>query len=88
MSTAFDNTARVRELNDRFRRSLSGGGIRVMTAGIAALSAMDQAAILARVMAFDAFTPENDPYREHDFGCIEHAVSASSGRSTPTPTIA
>ncbi len=29
--------------------------------------------ILQRVQTFDAFTPDNDPYYEHDFGSFEHA---------------
>ena len=32
----------------------------------------DRAAILAKVRKFDAFTAENDPHGEHDFGVIEH----------------
>jgi hypothetical protein len=39
----------------------------------AALSIADQVAIVDQVMAFDAFTPDNDPYGEHDFGNFEHA---------------
>jgi len=59
-------------LNDAFRRSLSGGGKRLMTAGVAALPASDQAAILAKVIAFEAFTEDDDPHGEHDFGAFEH----------------
>ena len=60
-------------LNDRFRRSLDGSGKRLMTAGIAAMSFQDQAAILGKVMEFDTFTEDNDPHGEHDFGAFEHA---------------
>lgn len=62
---------RVRSLNDEARRHLTDGKV-VVTRGIAALPEDDQAAILDRVLAFDDFTPENDPWHEHDFGAFEH----------------
>jgi uncharacterized protein DUF3768 len=68
-----DATLEIRRLNDSFRRSLSGGGKRLVTAGIAALPPQDQAGILAKVMAFEAFTEDNDPHGEHDFGAFDHA---------------
>jgi len=73
MSALTSTASRIAELNDRFRRSLSGGGHRVMTAGVASLPPDDQVGILELVMDFDAFTPENDPHGEHDFGSFEHA---------------
>ncbi len=66
-------TLTIRRLNDRFRSSLHRGGKRLMTAGIAALPPRDQAAILAKVIAFDTFTEDNDPHGEHDFGAFDHA---------------
>ena len=68
-----DATLIIRRLNDSFRRSLSGGGKRLMTAGIAALPYPDQAAILGKVMEFDQFSEDNDPHGELDFGSFEHA---------------
>jgi hypothetical protein len=68
-----DNTLTIRRLNDSFRRSLSGGGKRLLTAGVAALPAWDQAAILSKVMEHDEFTDDNDPHGEHDFGAFDHA---------------
>jgi len=61
--------ARVRTLNDRFRQSGAGGRM-LMTAGIAALPRDEQLAIVAAVMAFEAFDPDDDPYGEHDFGAL------------------
>ncbi|WP_424363142.1 DUF3768 domain-containing protein [Methylocystis parvus] len=63
---------RIRRLNDAFRRQGSGGGNLLMTAGVACLPLADQAAILRKARSFDAFTPDNDPYGEHDFGAFEH----------------
>ena len=62
------NTARIRELNDEFRRTLVGGRT-VMTRGIAARD--DLPAIIERVRGFDAFDESNDPWAEHDFGAFK-----------------
>jgi len=70
--TTTDNTARIRELNDAFRRDFPAGGKRFITDGIDALDGDDRAAILEKVRTFDAFSEDNDPHREHDFGRIEH----------------
>ena len=64
------NAATIRCLNDRFRRSLTGGRI-MLTAGVQALPQERLAALLAKLKAFEAFTDDNDPYGEHDFGAIE-----------------
>ena len=64
------SAAKIRALNDAFRRSLTGGKV-MMTAGIAALSAAMQAKVLNEVRTFDAFTADNDPHGEHDFGNFE-----------------
>ena len=42
------------------------------TGGICTLPPQDQSAIRERVEKFDAFTPDNDPYGEHDFGAFVH----------------
>jgi hypothetical protein len=67
------DTLEIRRLNDAFRRSLSGGGKVLITPGIAALPFPDQAVILGKVRTFDAFSEDNDPHGEHDFGTIDHA---------------
>ncbi|MBB4200753.1 hypothetical protein GGD83_004582 [Rhodoblastus sphagnicola] len=63
--------ARVRELNDAFRKAPHSRGKVCLTRSIAALPLSAQLAILHRVMNFDAFTEDNDPYQEHNFGAIE-----------------
>ncbi len=62
-------SAAIRDLNDQFRRSLVGGSL-ILTASIIALGSDHQALIIAAVQAFDAFTADNDPYGEHDFGSL------------------
>ena len=67
-----DQSAAIRDLNDEFRRTLTGGTL-LLTSGIIALGAEAQAQIIAAVRAFDAFTPDNDPWGEHDFGSLDFA---------------
>jgi hypothetical protein len=63
-------TARVCDLNDQLRKHHVGGRV-VMTQGIAALDPDMVIRIDQAIMAFDAFTPDNDPYGEHDFGMVQ-----------------
>src|ERR1700686_753246 len=67
MTTAYAD--KIRELNDAFRKTLAGGQS-CFTASVFALGTYFTAAALAAVRTFDAFTPDNDPYGEHDFGAI------------------
>lgn len=63
-------TERIQELNDAFRRSFSGGKV-TMTANVDALPDMVKCAALHEVAIFNAFTEDNDPHGEHDFGSFE-----------------
>jgi Protein of unknown function (DUF3768) len=54
-------------LNDAFRRTFAGGKV-MMTSGVDELPDCVKAEALAQVVRFDDFTPDNDPYGEHDFG--------------------
>ena len=67
MTTAY--TDKIRQLNDTFRKALVGGQS-CFTASAFALGPHLIAAALAAVQNFDAFTPDNDPYGEHDFGAV------------------
>ena len=67
------STATIRELNDAFRTTFSGNGDVYLTRGIDELPEEEKSAVLQRVQTFDAFTPDNDPHSEHDFGSFEHA---------------
>jgi hypothetical protein len=67
---AADTTTRIRDLNDWFRRSFLGGKV-VMTRGVADFEPTRVVMLLDRVRRFEAFTPDNDPHDEHDFGAFE-----------------
>jgi len=66
------NSERIRELNDSFRQTFTGGRV-VVTEGVDALSAKVKAEVLRRVRSFDRFDRDNDPRGEHDFGNFEIA---------------
>jgi hypothetical protein len=64
--------AKIRELNDAFRTTLDHRlGRIVITAGVDVLSNLHKGLLLEKVRTFDAFTQDNDPYEEHDFGSID-----------------
>ena len=65
-----ENTARIRALNDTFRRTFAGGKV-LMTASVQALPADLVASALDRVRSFNEFTEDNDPHDEHDFGSFD-----------------
>ena len=65
-----DASAVIRTLNDRLRKSLTGGRV-VMTAGVSALPEDVRARVIELTRTFDEFTPDNDPHQEHDFGSFE-----------------
>jgi hypothetical protein len=60
----------IAHLNDLLR-STGIGGRTVLTRGVSALPTDSLTAALRAVSAFDAFTPDNDPYGEHDCASIE-----------------
>lgn len=59
----------VRSLNDAFRQSFVGGQV-VITAGTESLPIEDKLALFEAIKTFDAFTADNDPHGEHDFGSL------------------
>lgn len=67
-----DTTKRIAELNDLCRMAMGVAGRLVKTCGISALPLVDQSAIREKVEKFDAFTEDNDPHGERDFGAFEH----------------
>ncbi|MCJ2100030.1 DUF3768 domain-containing protein [Methylobacterium sp. E-046] len=68
--TVADPIARMRALNDAFRRSFAGGQV-VETPGVVELPESDRIALLLAVRRFSTFDADNDPHGEHDFGTVE-----------------
>ena len=62
----------IAALNDLCRTAMGVAGLLIQTQGIKALPAADQSAIREKVERFNTFTPNNDPYGEHDFGAFDH----------------
>lgn len=66
------DTQRIAQLNDVARRAM-GVACRVFqTEGISGLSREEQSAIREKVEKYDAFTPDNNPWGERDFGAFTH----------------
>ena len=65
-----DKSAKIRALNDRFRKSLTGGRV-LMTRAVSALPDDVRARAIELTRTFDGFTSDNDPHQEHDFGSFE-----------------
>ena len=65
-----DKLIKIRELNDKFRKSFQGGKV-MLSAGVAELPEMVKAAALQFMAQYHNFTPDNDPHGEHDFGAFE-----------------
>jgi hypothetical protein len=63
------SAAKIAQLNDRLRRTFTGGRV-MMTAAVAALDPADRAEVWARVRAFTDFNPDNNPHGENDFGVV------------------
>jgi hypothetical protein len=64
------DTQRIRELNDQARQTLTGCRV-LITPGVRALDAT--VATLGVVQLYSDFTPDNDPFGEHDFGSFQFA---------------
>ena len=67
-----DQLARVRDLNDALRQGRGSGRLQV-TRGVVDLGPDGMRQALEVVAGYDGFTPDNDPYGEHDFGPFEVA---------------
>ena len=70
MTAKDPRAAKIATLNDAFRQNRGGSGRQVMTAGVSAEGPEFVTQALAAIATFDAFTADNDPYGEHDFGSV------------------
>ena len=66
-------TERIRELNDAFRHTFVGGAV-MITSGVEAMPPDQRRSLLQKVRGFDAFSEDNDPHAEHDFGAVDEGV--------------
>ena len=64
------DAAKIRALNDRARQRLDHSRW-ILTQGVLCCDPITVAELLIAVEDFDAFTPDNDPYADHDFGAIK-----------------
>ena len=71
--TTKNRAATIAALNDALRHDPGTGeyGRIVMTQWVSALGMLFTIRALAMLKAFGAFTQDNDPYGEHDFGSFE-----------------
>ena len=67
-----EETAAIRDLNDKLRQSFEGGQV-LMTQGVNALAGNTLAQVLLAIRDFDDFTEDNDPYGTHEFGSVQVA---------------
>lgn len=69
-----DRRNRITLLNDHLRVNGIGGKI-MMTRGVASLGGEMISNIINAMRQYSAWSPDNDPYGEHDFGIITLAQS-------------
>jgi hypothetical protein len=65
-----ERQTKIRALNDRLRQT-GRGGVTQITASLAVLDPDRVFKILRAVAAFDAFSPANDPWGEHDCAALQ-----------------
>lgn len=63
---------RIAELNDLARTAMGVASRLHQTPGVNALPLLAQSRIRELVETFNAFTPENDPHGERDFGSVTY----------------
>ena len=66
-----EQTTKFAELTELCRTAMGVAGRISQPEGSRALYTADQSSIREKVERFDNFTPDNDPFHEHDFGSFE-----------------
>lgn len=61
---------RIQRLNDALRHGEAGNNMMVITPGVQGLGEEALKKIMTELATFDAFTEDNDPHGEHDFGAL------------------
>ena len=67
---AREQAARIARLNDLARRAMGITCTVVATVGFRSMPDADQSRVRELIETFDAFTEDNDPHGERDFGCV------------------
>ena len=70
LANARERTARIARLNDLARRAMGVACTVFATVGFRSLPDADQSCVRELIETFDAFTEDNDPHGERDFGCV------------------
>ena len=70
LTIAREQTARIARLNDLARRAMGVACTAIATVGFRSLPDADQSQVRELIETYDAFTEENDPHGERDFGCV------------------
>ena len=70
LAAAHEQTARIARLNDLARSAMGVACTAVATVGFRSLPEGDQSQVRELIEPFDAFTEDNDPHGERDFGTI------------------
>ena len=70
LAAAHEQTARIARLNDLARSAMGVACTAVATVGFRSLPDADQSQVRELIETFDAFTEDNDPHGERDFGTI------------------
>lgn len=69
-ATLISQRERIARLNDLARRAMGIACTAVATVGFRSLPEADQSCVRELIETFDAFTEDNDPHGERDFGTI------------------